>query len=41
VARHHAIVRDLLTTYRGQEMQTAGDGFFARFGGAARAAVDR
>jgi class 3 adenylate cyclase len=37
VTRHHAVVRDLLKTYRGQEMDTAGDGFFATFDGPARA----
>jgi class 3 adenylate cyclase len=35
--RHHAVVRELLKTYRGQEMDTAGDGFFATFDGPARA----
>jgi class 3 adenylate cyclase len=35
--RHHAIVRDLLKTYRGQEVDTTGDGFFATFDGPARA----
>ena len=37
VERHHAIVRDLLTTHRGEEQDTAGDGFFVRFDGPARA----
>jgi class 3 adenylate cyclase/pimeloyl-ACP methyl ester carboxylesterase len=37
VERHHAIVRDLLATHRGQEQDTAGDGFFVRFDGPARA----
>jgi class 3 adenylate cyclase/alpha-beta hydrolase superfamily lysophospholipase len=35
--RHHAIVRAMLTRYRGQEISTAGDGFFATFDGPARA----
>src|SRR5207237_6679911 len=34
---HHAAVRRQLTRYRGVEMDTAGDGFFARFDGPARA----
>jgi class 3 adenylate cyclase len=37
VERHHAIVRALLARYRGAEMDTAGDGFFASFDGPARA----
>lgn len=35
--RHHAVVRGLLARYRGQEVDTAGDGFFATFDGPARA----
>jgi class 3 adenylate cyclase/pimeloyl-ACP methyl ester carboxylesterase len=35
--RHHAIVRAMLTRYRGVEVDTAGDGFFATFDGPARA----
>lgn len=35
--RHHAAVRTLLARYRGVEMDTAGDGFFASFDGPARA----
>jgi pimeloyl-ACP methyl ester carboxylesterase len=35
--QHHATVRDLLKQYRGEEQDTAGDGFFARFDGPARA----
>ena len=35
--RHHALVRRELTRYRGQEKDTAGDGFFATFDGPARA----
>lgn len=34
---HHATVRRELMRYRGVEMDTAGDGFFARFDGPARA----
>jgi class 3 adenylate cyclase len=37
VERHHAIVRGLLETYRGIEVDTAGDGFFATFDGPTRA----
>ena len=37
VERHHATVRTLLARYRGTEMDTAGDGFFASFDGPARA----
>jgi class 3 adenylate cyclase len=37
VERHHAIVRDLVATHRGEEQDTAGDGFFVRFDGPARA----
>jgi pimeloyl-ACP methyl ester carboxylesterase len=37
VERHHAIVRDLLKGHRGEEQDTAGDGFFVRFDGPARA----
>jgi pimeloyl-ACP methyl ester carboxylesterase len=33
---HHALVRDVLTRYRGRELDTAGDGFFASFDGPAR-----
>ena len=35
--RHHATVRALLGRYRGHEVDTAGDGFFATFDGPARA----
>ena len=35
--RHHAIVRRRLAEFRGEEMGTAGDGFFAMFDGPARA----
>jgi pimeloyl-ACP methyl ester carboxylesterase len=34
--RHHATVRDVLARYRGREIDTAGDGFFAAFDGPAR-----
>jgi class 3 adenylate cyclase len=36
VERHHATVRAMLQRYRGREMDTAGDGFFATFDGPAR-----
>jgi class 3 adenylate cyclase len=35
--RHHDIVRERLRAYRGVEVDTAGDGFFATFDGAGRA----
>jgi class 3 adenylate cyclase len=35
--RHHAVVRAELARHRGVEIDTAGDGFFARFDGPARA----
>jgi class 3 adenylate cyclase len=37
VGNHHRIVRGALARYRGTEMDTAGDGFFAAFDGPARA----
>ena len=37
VERHHAAVRSWLGRYRGSEVDTAGDGFFATFDGPARA----
>jgi class 3 adenylate cyclase len=37
VQRHHAAVRSILARYRGTEVDTAGDGFFATFDGPARA----
>ena len=37
VERHHATVRAMLGRYRGTEIDTAGDGFFATFDGPARA----
>ena len=36
--RHHDLVRAMLARYRGQEVDTASDGFFATFDGPARAA---
>ena len=36
VERHHGLVRALLGRYRGVEIDTAGDGFFATFDGPAR-----
>ncbi len=35
--RHHAVIRQRLVRYRGKELDTAGDGFFASFDGPARA----
>jgi class 3 adenylate cyclase len=37
LTRHHADVRRELARYRGEEVDTAGDGFFCRFEGPARA----
>ena len=37
VEQHHRAVRALLARYRGNEIDTAGDGFFASFDGPARA----
>lgn len=37
LARHHAVVRRELGRFRGDEQDTAGDGFFATFDGPARA----
>jgi class 3 adenylate cyclase len=37
IERHNHLVREALTTWRGQENDTAGDGFFATFDGPARA----
>jgi class 3 adenylate cyclase len=37
VERHHALVRRTLEHFRGREVDTAGDGFFAVFDGPARA----
>jgi len=36
VEPHHATIRRLLVRYRGSEVDTAGDGFFATFDGPAR-----
>jgi len=35
--RHHAVIRRELSRFRGEERDTAGDGFFATFDGPARA----
>jgi len=35
--RHHAVVREQLSRFRGREIDTAGDGFLAAFDGPARA----
>jgi class 3 adenylate cyclase len=35
--QHHALIRRQLVRYHGNELDTAGDGFFARFDGPARA----
>jgi class 3 adenylate cyclase len=35
--RHHAVVRHRLAEFRGDELDTAGDGFFAAFDGPGRA----
>jgi class 3 adenylate cyclase len=37
VERHHGVVRAMLGRFRGNEADTAGDGFFATFDGPARA----
>jgi class 3 adenylate cyclase len=37
LARHHALIRRQLDHFRGREMDTAGDGFFATFDGPVRA----
>ena len=37
LGKHHSLIRRQLTRYRGTELDTAGDGFFARFDGPARA----
>ncbi|MDQ3162927.1 MAG: adenylate/guanylate cyclase domain-containing protein [Actinomycetota bacterium] len=37
IEQHHSTVRTLLARYRGVELDTAGDGFFASFEGPARA----
>ena len=37
LARHHTVVRGELARFRGDELDTAGDGFFAAFDGPGRA----
>jgi class 3 adenylate cyclase len=37
LADYHAVVRDQIRHFRGREIDTAGDGFFVAFDGAARA----
>jgi class 3 adenylate cyclase/pimeloyl-ACP methyl ester carboxylesterase len=37
LSEHHALIRRLLVRFRGTELDTAGDGFFASFDGPARA----
>ncbi|PWU20091.1 MAG: adenylate/guanylate cyclase domain-containing protein [Candidatus Rokuibacteriota bacterium] len=37
LGKHHSLIRGQLGHFRGQEMDTAGDGFFATFDGPARA----
>jgi hypothetical protein len=37
LGEHHALIRRELARYRGRELDTAGDGFFAAFDGPARA----
>jgi pimeloyl-ACP methyl ester carboxylesterase len=37
VQRHHTLIRHQLVRFRGKELDTAGDGFFASFDGPARA----
>lgn len=37
LVRHHELVRGIVAQHRGQEVDTAGDGFFATFDGPARA----
>ena len=37
LAQHHALIRSQLARFRGKELDTAGDGFFASFDGPARA----
>jgi class 3 adenylate cyclase len=37
IQKHHALVRQQLVRFRGREIDTAGDGFFASFDGPARA----
>jgi class 3 adenylate cyclase len=37
LTRHHSVVRALIARHRGEELDTAGDGFFASFDGPGRA----
>ncbi|TMM02481.1 MAG: hypothetical protein E6G02_11145 [Actinobacteria bacterium] len=37
LGQHHALIRRELARFRGEEKDTAGDGFFATFDGPARA----
>ena len=37
LSRHHGVIRREIARYRGREVDTAGDGFFATFDGPARA----
>jgi class 3 adenylate cyclase len=37
IEQHHSLIRGALARYRGSEIDTAGDGFFATFDGPARA----
>jgi class 3 adenylate cyclase len=37
LGEHHSVIRRQLTRFRGTELDTAGDGFFASFDGPARA----
>jgi class 3 adenylate cyclase/pimeloyl-ACP methyl ester carboxylesterase len=37
ISRHHALIRQTLERYGGNEIDTAGDGFYATFDGSARA----
>ncbi len=37
LTRHHGVIRRELARFRGRELDTAGDGFFASFDGPARA----
>ena len=37
IERHHGFIRGVIARWRGREMDTAGDGFFAAFDGPARA----
>ncbi len=37
LSQHHALIRRELVRFRGRELDTAGDGFFASFDGPARA----